>query len=195
MQQEDGHKDGSRTSRGGTVKKAGPTHTRRSKHSAVSKLSEKRTRKWDRKMCSTSQAMASWSEKKRCCRVCDEQEENEARESSRNARSKTRRDMDMRRSERNQERRPGGRQLAHRFGHHEARCIENRTSAKHTDQCGQTSGTGHDVILTKNQPHIVNMETGEIMPLKKDGDMFNLDMWIWVPPSRSKAESCSRFAR
>ena len=56
--------------------------------------------------------------------------------------------------------------------------------------------TGHDVMLTKNkQPRIVNLRTGEVMPLRKDGGMFILDMWIWVPTSRTKTESCSDFAR
>ena len=34
--------------------------------------------------------------------------------------------------------------------------------------------TGHDVILTKNKPRIVNLRTGEVMPLRKDGGMFIL---------------------
>ena len=55
--------------------------------------------------------------------------------------------------------------------------------------------TGHDVILTKSKPRIVNLRTGEVMPLRKDGGMFILDMWIWVPTSRTKTESCSDFAR
>ena len=42
---------------------------------------------------------------------------------------------------------------------------------------------------------IVNLRTGEVMPLRKDGGMFILDMWIWVPTSRTKTESCSDFAR
>ena len=54
---------------------------------------------------------------------------------------------------------------------------------------------GHDVILTKNEPRIVNLRTGEVMPMRKDGGMFILDMWIWVPTSRTKTESCSDFAR
>ena len=36
--------------------------------------------------------------------------------------------------------------------------------------------TGHDVILTKNKQRIVNLSTGEVMPLKKHGGMFILDM-------------------
>ena len=57
--------------------------------------------------------------------------------------------------------------------------------------------TGRDVILTKNKPRIVNLRTGEVMPLRRDGGMFILDMWIWVPTSRTKTEreSCSDFAR
>ena len=34
--------------------------------------------------------------------------------------------------------------------------------------------TGHDVILTKNRQRIVNMKTGEIISLRKDGGMFIL---------------------
>ena len=48
--------------------------------------------------------------------------------------------------------------------------------------------TSHDVILTKNHPHVDNMKTVKIMPLRKHGGMFILDRWIWVP-SRSKTES------
>ena len=33
--------------------------------------------------------------------------------------------------------------------------------------------TGHDVILTKNKPRIVNLRTGEVMPLRKDGGVFS----------------------
>ena len=40
--------------------------------------------------------------------------------------------------------------------------------------------TGHDAL---------------IMPLRKDGGMFVLDTWIWVPTSRSKTESCSTQQR
>ena len=36
--------------------------------------------------------------------------------------------------------------------------------------------TGHDVVLTKNKPRIVNLRTGEVIPLKKDEGMFILDM-------------------
>ena len=44
--------------------------------------------------------------------------------------------------------------------------------------------TYHDGILTKNRPPIVNVQTVEIISLRKDGGMFILDMWIWVPTSR-----------
>ena len=37
--------------------------------------------------------------------------------------------------------------------------------------------TGHDVILTKNHPRIINVTTGEVMPLRKNRGMFILDMW------------------
>ena len=53
--------------------------------------------------------------------------------------------------------------------------------------------TSHDVILTKNKPRSVNTKTGEIMSLRKDGGTFILDMYIWVPTSRSKAEKLLRF--
>ena len=46
--------------------------------------------------------------------------------------------------------------------------------------------TGHDVIFTKNRPHSVNMKTGEITSLRKDGGMFIIDEWIWVPMSLLK---------
>ena len=55
--------------------------------------------------------------------------------------------------------------------------------------------TGHDVILTKNRPRIVNMKAGEIMSLRKDGGMFLVEMWIRVSTSRSGTESCTGFAR
>ena len=64
IQKEDGHKDGLRTSSGGTVKKEESAHTTSVKHSAFWKLSETRTRQRNRYMCSTSQIMASGSEKK-----------------------------------------------------------------------------------------------------------------------------------
>ena len=46
--------------------------------------------------------------------------------------------------------------------------------------------TGHDVILTQNRPRIINMKTGDVMPLRKNRDVFTLDMWIWIPTSLSK---------
>ena len=55
--------------------------------------------------------------------------------------------------------------------------------------------TGHDVIFTKDKPRIVNLRTGEVMPLRTGGGMLVLDMWIWVPTSRTKTEGCSDFAR
>ena len=55
--------------------------------------------------------------------------------------------------------------------------------------------TGHDVILKKNKPRIVNLRTGEVMSLRNEGGMFILDMWIWVLTSRSTTESRSDFAR
>ena len=52
----------------------------------------------------------------------------------------------------------------------------------------------NDVILTKSNPRIVNLRTGEVKPLRKDGGMFILDVRIWVPTSRSKTESRSDVA-
>ena len=49
--------------------------------------------------------------------------------------------------------------------------------------------TGHDVIRTKNKPHIVKLRTGEVMPLRKDGGTFILDLWIWVSMSRTKQKA------
>ena len=39
---------------------------------------------------------------------------------------------------------------------------------------------GHDVILSKRQPRIVNLKSGLITPLRRSGGMFILDMWMWV---------------
>ena len=55
--------------------------------------------------------------------------------------------------------------------------------------------TGHDVTTTKKLPLIVNMRTGEGTPLTRERGVFILDMWTWVPTSRSRAESCSGVAR
>ena len=55
--------------------------------------------------------------------------------------------------------------------------------------------TGHDMILTKNRPRIINMKTCEVMPLRNNRGMFILDMWIWIPTSQSKIEECSDFVR
>ena len=55
--------------------------------------------------------------------------------------------------------------------------------------------TGHDVILTKNHPRIINMKTGEVMPPRKNRGMFILDLWMWIPTSQSKIGECSDFVR
>ena len=55
--------------------------------------------------------------------------------------------------------------------------------------------TGHDVILMKNHAHIINVKTGEVMPLRKSRGMFILDMWTWIPTCRSKIEDFSDFVR
>ena len=49
--------------------------------------------------------------------------------------------------------------------------------------------TGHDVILTKNQPRIVNVRTGETIPLRNSKGMFILDMWLWIPTGLARAEA------
>ena len=36
--------------------------------------------------------------------------------------------------------------------------------------------TGHDVILTKNPPRIINVMSSEVLPLRKTG-MVILDIW------------------
>ena len=46
--------------------------------------------------------------------------------------------------------------------------------------------TGHDIIPTKNNPRIMNVKTGEVMPLRKSRGKFNLDMWRCVPTGQSK---------
>ena len=55
--------------------------------------------------------------------------------------------------------------------------------------------TGHDVILTKNHPRIINMKIGEVMPLRKNRGMFILDMWTWVPTGQPNIQGCSDFVR
>ena len=52
--------------------------------------------------------------------------------------------------------------------------------------------TGHDVIFTKNEPRIVNLRTGDVMPLRKDRGMFILDMWIWVSILNGRGKSSQR---
>ena len=55
--------------------------------------------------------------------------------------------------------------------------------------------TGNDVTLTKNRPRIINMKTGEVMPLRKSRGMYTLDMWILIPTSQSRIAECSDFVR
>ena len=87
--------------------------------------------------------------------------------------------MDVRRKRRGQEERQSNNPLDDRI-----RCLEQ--------SCVQTV---HDVILTKNHLRIINMKTGEVMPLWKNRDMFILDMWMWIPASQSKIGECSDFVR
>ena len=54
--------------------------------------------------------------------------------------------------------------------------------------------TGHDVTLTKNQPRIVDVRTGETVPLRKSKGMFILDMWFWIPTGLARAEAPKRIA-
>ena len=87
MQREDGHEDVS-IQRRHYHERGVNTHDTY-QHPAFRKLSEKKTSKRNRFLCSTSQTLAIGSEKKLCrqrrCRVYDEKEENAALESSRNA--------------------------------------------------------------------------------------------------------------
>ena len=55
--------------------------------------------------------------------------------------------------------------------------------------------TGRDVIFTKNKPRIVNLRTGEVMPLSKDGGMLILDMWIWARILHGRGKSSQRRTR
>ena len=55
--------------------------------------------------------------------------------------------------------------------------------------------TGHDVILTKNQPRIVDVRTAETLPLRKSKGMSILDLWLWIPTGQARAEKCSDFVR
>ena len=47
--------------------------------------------------------------------------------------------------------------------------------------------TGHDVILTKNKPRIVNLRTGEVMPLRQDEGMFILNRKLRTLHGRGKS--------
>ena len=38
--------------------------------------------------------------------------------------------------------------------------------------------TEHDVIFTKDKPRIVNLRSGEVVPLRTGGGMFIFDKWI-----------------
>ena len=49
--------------------------------------------------------------------------------------------------------------------------------------------TGHDVILTKSDPKIVNQTTGAVTRLRRSKGMFILDMWIWVPSAGATSEN------
>ena len=54
--------------------------------------------------------------------------------------------------------------------------------------------TGYDVILAKSPQRRVNMTTRrDLAAEKREKHMLILDMWIWVPTSRSRAGSCSSF--
>ena len=55
--------------------------------------------------------------------------------------------------------------------------------------------TGHDVILSRSHPRIVNTKTGEVMKLPKHKGMFIMDMWVWVPGSQPRDATCSGFTR
>ena len=40
---------------------------------------------------------------------------------------------------------------------------------------------GFEARLGKLNPHIYNLYTGEVIPLRKEKGMYIMDMWIWVP--------------
>ena len=60
--------------------------------------------------------------------------------------------------------------------------------------------SGYDTVLTSWRPHIVNRHTGEVIPLRKVGGMYILNMWIWVPgnagvDSRAPGNAAADFRR
>ena len=143
MHRENGYKDDSRTSKGGIVKEA--TRTTHIKQSAFWKLSEKRTIQRNRYLCSTE------SDNRKRVRG-DAVDDSVAVECV-----TCRKRMPHLRVEETPESRrgetwtgAGGNEIKKEgkvtvnwqidVGHHEARCIQSRTSVKNIDQCGQTSG-------------------------------------------------------
>ena len=57
------------------------------------------------------------------------------------------------------------------------------------------SGVSKKGLFTMNHPHIINVNTGEVMPLRKNRGMFIFDMWMWIPTIQSKIGECSDFVR
>ena len=107
--------------------------------------------------------------------MCDEQEKNAALESRRDARITTRRNVDVRKR---------------RWIKKEGTITVNWRTDLDTMKRGvfkvgpvsrtlisvdSLQETGH-MILTENKPRIVNLRTGAVMSLRKDGGMFILDM-------------------
>ena len=75
-------------------------------------------------------------------------------------------------------------------GHHEARCIQSRTSVKNIDQCGQTSGNRSWCDPHEEQAAHCQHENGRDHVTEESRmHVLSMDVWIWVPTIRSKAES------
>ena len=39
----------------------------------------------------------------------------------------------------------------------------------------------YDAYLTRSRPMLMSQRTGEIIPLRRSGGMYLLNMWVWVP--------------
>ena len=131
--------------------------------------------------------------RQRCCSVCNQQEKNAALESRRNDRIKT---GEMWTCDVGNESKKEGKVSVNwrtDVGTMKPGVFKAWAVSRTLISVDRLQETGDDVTLTKNKSPIVNMKTREIMPLRKDEGMFIVDMWVRVPTSRSKAESCSSF--
>ena len=51
---------------------------------------------------------------------------------------------------------------------------------------GRMTQAGNRVSLSQEDPHILNVKTGQITKLRKEGNVFVVDLWVVVPGSSTK---------